>query len=51
MSIDGAEIIGWITMDPGKLEERLHPRVAERVRAAIKADRQGQVRYMEYAHE
>jgi 8-oxo-dGTP diphosphatase len=30
VSIDGAKIIGWTTLPPELLGERLHPRVAER---------------------
>jgi 8-oxo-dGTP diphosphatase len=33
--IDGAEIIGWTIQPPERLEDRLHPHVAARVRAAI----------------
>jgi 8-oxo-dGTP diphosphatase len=47
--IDGAEIIGWTTLGPERLEERLHPRVAERIRTSIKVVGCGQMQYVEHA--
>lgn len=48
VSIDGAEIVGWTTLAPEHLDERLHPRVAERVRAALEASRSGRTVYIEH---
>lgn len=47
VSIDGAEIIGWTTLGPERLEDWLHPHVAERIRCSIKAAESGQVNYLE----
>lgn len=48
VSIDGAELIGWTTLGPERLAERLHPRVAERVRASLETSAAGHVRYLEH---
>jgi len=48
VSIDGAEIIGWTTLGLERLEERLHPRVAHRVRVSVEASKTSQTQYLEY---